>query len=235
WDDKGDSSDDEGSTKIRAFMATTEDEPSVGKADARSGQWVDINLKKVHRLLSMTDDDERKHVLDYTHVDLHYVEDQRKNLVIKKWTYSKVTLDQLLFEQVLRNIIKALGGKGRKKEKISFKEVIFTKVDESSYVITPEITSDSKSECDSQEHLPPLPKLIGSAPSGTSERVISLSDLTLNMTDLTLDTPDPKKTRPSVKVSPAYVIKKNLMLILIHALIKRLNHHVRNTESVDHL
>nr|GEV95989.1 hypothetical protein [Tanacetum cinerariifolium] len=31
-------------------------------------------------LLSITDSDERKHVLDYTHVDLHYVEDQRKNL-----------------------------------------------------------------------------------------------------------------------------------------------------------
>ncbi|GJR14920.1 retrovirus-related pol polyprotein from transposon TNT 1-94 [Tanacetum coccineum] len=83
WDDESVSSDDEGSTKIRAFMAIAEDEPSVGKADARSGQWVDITMKKVHRLLSMTDGDERKHVLDYTHVDLHYVEDQRKNLVNK--------------------------------------------------------------------------------------------------------------------------------------------------------
>nr|GEZ13703.1 retrovirus-related Pol polyprotein from transposon TNT 1-94 [Tanacetum cinerariifolium] len=71
-------SDDEGSTKIRAFMAITEDEPSVGKADARSGQWVDITKKKVRKLLSMTDGDDRKHVLNYTHVDLLYVEDQRK-------------------------------------------------------------------------------------------------------------------------------------------------------------
>ncbi|GJV65584.1 retrovirus-related pol polyprotein from transposon TNT 1-94 [Tanacetum coccineum] len=66
---------DEGSTKIRAFMAIAEDETSVGKVDARSGQWVDITIKKVHILLSMTDGDERKHVLDYNHVDLHYVED----------------------------------------------------------------------------------------------------------------------------------------------------------------
>ncbi|GKA01870.1 retrovirus-related pol polyprotein from transposon TNT 1-94 [Tanacetum coccineum] len=80
WDDESVSSDDEGSTKIRAFMTIAEDEPSIGKADARSGQWVDITMKKVHRILSMTDGDERKHVLDYTHVDLHYVEDQRKNL-----------------------------------------------------------------------------------------------------------------------------------------------------------
>ncbi|GJX37352.1 retrovirus-related pol polyprotein from transposon TNT 1-94 [Tanacetum coccineum] len=38
-------SDDEGSTKIKAFMVITEDEPLVGKADARSGQWVDITMK----------------------------------------------------------------------------------------------------------------------------------------------------------------------------------------------
>ncbi|GJZ55189.1 hypothetical protein Tco_0610382 [Tanacetum coccineum] len=114
WDEESVSSDDEGTTKIRAFMAIAEDEPSVGKADARS---------------------------DYTHVDLQYVEDQRKNLlnkfnllkqelvnlenesqkdeisnlkkVIEKWTCSKVTLDQLLSEQIHSNIVKALGGKDR--------------------------------------------------------------------------------------------------------------------------
>ncbi|GJT88103.1 hypothetical protein Tco_1069820 [Tanacetum coccineum] len=83
WDKESVSLKDEGTTKIKAFMAIAEDEPSVGKADARFGQWVEITMKKVHRLLSMIDGDERKHVLDYTHVDLHYVEDQRKNLVNK--------------------------------------------------------------------------------------------------------------------------------------------------------
>ncbi|GJU16334.1 hypothetical protein Tco_1144300 [Tanacetum coccineum] len=102
---------------------------------------------------------------DYTHVDLHYVEDQRKNLVnkynllkqelslhrselfnlkntmfinyslqnevirvnleneslkeeisdlkkvIEKWTCSKVTIDQLLSEQIPDNIVKVLGGR----------------------------------------------------------------------------------------------------------------------------
>ncbi|GKF27705.1 hypothetical protein Tco_0094047, partial [Tanacetum coccineum] len=67
-DEESVSSEDEGTTKIRAFMTIAEDGPSVGKADARSGQWVDITMKKVHRLLSMTDGDERKQVLDYTHV-----------------------------------------------------------------------------------------------------------------------------------------------------------------------
>ncbi|GKE06768.1 hypothetical protein Tco_1398786, partial [Tanacetum coccineum] len=57
------------------------DEPAVGKADARSENWIEITMKKVHRLLSMNDGDERKHVLDYTNVDLHYVEDQKKKLL----------------------------------------------------------------------------------------------------------------------------------------------------------
>ncbi|GJY67031.1 retrovirus-related pol polyprotein from transposon TNT 1-94 [Tanacetum coccineum] len=208
--------------KMDKEKSEKEDEPSVGKANARSGQWVNITMKKVYRLLSMTDGDERKHVLDYTHVDLHYVEDQRKNLVskfnllkqeislhkselfnlkntvsincfhqnkvirinleneslndeiidlkkvIEKWTCSKVTLDQLLSEKVPGNIIKALGGKGRRKEKISSKEVVFTKADESSSTLALEITSDSEFECESQEPLPPLLKLIGATPSGTS-------------------------------------------------------------------
>ncbi|GJZ59136.1 hypothetical protein Tco_0614952 [Tanacetum coccineum] len=37
WDDESVSSEDERITKIRAFMAIIDDEPSVGKVDARSG------------------------------------------------------------------------------------------------------------------------------------------------------------------------------------------------------
>ncbi|GKA04914.1 retrovirus-related pol polyprotein from transposon TNT 1-94 [Tanacetum coccineum] len=66
WDEESISSKDEWVTEVKAFMAIVEDEPSVGKADARSGQWVEITMKKVQRLLSMTDGEERKHVLDYT-------------------------------------------------------------------------------------------------------------------------------------------------------------------------
>nr|GEZ11954.1 hypothetical protein [Tanacetum cinerariifolium] len=67
-------------TWIRAFVAIAEDEPFMGKADIRSSQCVDITMKKVHRLVSMTDSDDRKHVLEYTHVDLIYVKGQRKNM-----------------------------------------------------------------------------------------------------------------------------------------------------------
>ncbi|GJW44934.1 retrovirus-related pol polyprotein from transposon TNT 1-94 [Tanacetum coccineum] len=76
---------------------------------------------------------------------------------------SKVTLDQLLSEQIQGNIVKALRGRGKRKEKISSKKVIFTKADESSSMPFLEITSDSESECKTQEPLPPLPKLIGAA------------------------------------------------------------------------
>ncbi|GJY37221.1 hypothetical protein Tco_0422599 [Tanacetum coccineum] len=202
WDEELVSSEDERVTKVKAFMAIVEEEPFVGKNDAILGQWVEITMKKVQRLLFMTDGDERKHVLDYAYVYLHYVEDQRKTLlskynslnqelsscmselddlkntkalncslqneiarlnlenesqrdeifdlkkVIKKWTSSKVTLDQLLIEQVP----------------------------------VPEITSDSDSESNNQEPLPPLPKLLGAEPSVTSKDVISLADLTLTPT-----------------------------------------------------
>ncbi|GJT80258.1 hypothetical protein Tco_1054600 [Tanacetum coccineum] len=169
--------DDEGVTTFKALMAVSDEELSVGRSDARSGQWVEITMKKVQKLLFMTKSDERKHVLDYTHVDIHYVDDQRKNLlgklnslkqefssckseltdlkntkalnsshqneitklsleneslkdeisdlkkVIEKWTSSRITLDQLLTEQVPGNIVKALGGKGIRKEKFTSKEV----------------------------------------------------------------------------------------------------------------
>ncbi|GJY79207.1 retrovirus-related pol polyprotein from transposon TNT 1-94 [Tanacetum coccineum] len=143
--------EDEGTTKIRAFIATTEDEPSVRKTNARSSQWVDITLKKQY----------------------------------------------------------CQGPRRKRKEKISLKEVIFTMAGESSSVLAPKITSDSESDCETREPLPPLPKLIGVEPAGTSNSLISLANLTLNMDDLTLNTSVPKKTKPtSDKVSPAYVIKK---------------------------
>ncbi|GJY08119.1 hypothetical protein Tco_0375173 [Tanacetum coccineum] len=204
----------------------------------------------------MTNGDERKHVLGYTHVDLHYVEDQRKNLlskynslnqelsscmyeladlkntkaqncslqneiarlnlenvsqrdeisdlkkVIEKWTSNKVTLDQLLTEQVPGNIVRALGGRGKKKDTSSLKEVLFSKAAESPSETVPEITSDSEGEYDYQELLPPLPKLLGAEPSDTSKDLISLADLTLTSTV----SKEIKKVRG--KKSAAKVLKK---------------------------
>ncbi|GKB69054.1 retrovirus-related pol polyprotein from transposon TNT 1-94, partial [Tanacetum coccineum] len=169
WDEEYVFSEDEGTTRIRAFMAIAEDEPSVGKADARSGQWVNITIKK---------------------------------------TCSKVTLDQLLSEQIPSNIVKALGGKGRRKENNPSKEVLFSKADVSTSESAPMITFDSKDDSDIQEPLPLLPKLTGADPSGASKSLISLSDLTANMADLTLNTTSKEIKKSSNKVSQTYVIKK---------------------------
>nr|GEV22998.1 hypothetical protein [Tanacetum cinerariifolium] len=206
WDDEYVSSDDEGSTKIKAFMAIAKDEPFVGKADARSGQWVDIIMKKVHRFLSMTDADERKHVLNYTYIDLHYVEDQRKNL-IRKVEGKRKSPPKRLFSLKMMNPHLCL------------------------HLRLPLTRSLNVTL---MEPFPPRPKLIEAAPSklieaapsGTLESLISLSELSLNMADLTLDTPDPKKTRTSVKVSHSCVIKKDIKISYCDHLTKEHLEHV---------
>ncbi|GJS70781.1 retrovirus-related pol polyprotein from transposon TNT 1-94 [Tanacetum coccineum] len=151
-------------------------------------------MKKVHRLLSMTDGDERKHVLDYTHVDLHYVEDQRKNLV-NKFNLLKQELSL------------------HKSELCNLKNTMFINCSLQNEVIRVNQENESlKVEIFDlrKEPLPPLPKLIGAAHAGTLDSLISLSDLTLNMVDLTLNISIPKETHlTSVNVSSAYVIKKN--------------------------
>ncbi|GJX65303.1 hypothetical protein Tco_0299646 [Tanacetum coccineum] len=125
YDKESLSSEDEGVTRVRAFMAIAEDETAIRKFDARSGQWVEITMKK---------------------------------------TSNKDTLDQLLTEQVPGNIVRDLGGRGKRKETFSSKEVVLAKADESPSKTIPEITSDSESECKNLKPLPLLPKLSGAEP-----------------------------------------------------------------------
>ncbi|GJV19918.1 hypothetical protein Tco_1368938 [Tanacetum coccineum] len=71
----------------------------------------------------------------------------------------------------------------------------------------PKKTAHKKTACglllyEEEELLPPLSKLIGAEPTGTSNSLISLTDLTLNTTVLK------KAKQTSDKVSPTYVIKK---------------------------
>nr|GEU60895.1 retrovirus-related Pol polyprotein from transposon TNT 1-94 [Tanacetum cinerariifolium] len=70
--------------------------------------------------------------------------------------------------------------RGKKKDTISSKEVLFSKATESPSETIPEITSDSESECDNQEPLPPLPKLIKVESIGKSTDVLTLAYLTQN-------------------------------------------------------
>ncbi|GKB34354.1 retrovirus-related pol polyprotein from transposon TNT 1-94 [Tanacetum coccineum] len=78
------SSDVNEMTEVKVLMAHADYESVVmGKESARNGEWVKISIKKVHTLLDMEDNDERKSFLDYFCIDLNYVEEQRSNLVLK--------------------------------------------------------------------------------------------------------------------------------------------------------
>ncbi|GJV67106.1 hypothetical protein Tco_1482615 [Tanacetum coccineum] len=78
------SSDDNEVTKVKALMALADEERvSVGKESTRNGEWIKISMKKVHTLLEMEDNDDRKSFLDYMCIDLNYVEEQRNNLMSK--------------------------------------------------------------------------------------------------------------------------------------------------------
>ncbi|GJU86031.1 hypothetical protein Tco_1293577 [Tanacetum coccineum] len=72
------------SSSVKALMALADEERvSVGKESAKNGEWIKISMKKVHTLLEMEDNDDRKSFLDYLCIDLNYVEEQRNNLMSK--------------------------------------------------------------------------------------------------------------------------------------------------------
>ncbi|GJR66714.1 hypothetical protein Tco_0012779 [Tanacetum coccineum] len=78
------SSNDNEVTEVKALMAFTDEERvSVGKESANNGEWVKISFQKVHTLLEMEDNNDRKSFLDYLCIDLNYVEEQRNNLFSK--------------------------------------------------------------------------------------------------------------------------------------------------------
>ncbi|GJX35867.1 retrovirus-related pol polyprotein from transposon TNT 1-94 [Tanacetum coccineum] len=84
WDEEEVSSDDNEVTEVKALMALTDEERvSVGKESANNGEWVKISIQKVHTLLEMEDNNDRKSFLDYLCIDLNYVEEQRNNLLSK--------------------------------------------------------------------------------------------------------------------------------------------------------
>ncbi|GKA84837.1 retrovirus-related pol polyprotein from transposon TNT 1-94 [Tanacetum coccineum] len=84
WDEEDVSLDDNEMTEVKVLMALADDENvDVGKESARNGEWVKIFIRKVHILLDMEDNDERKSFIDYLCIDLNYVEEQRNNLVLK--------------------------------------------------------------------------------------------------------------------------------------------------------
>ncbi|GKC47626.1 retrovirus-related pol polyprotein from transposon TNT 1-94, partial [Tanacetum coccineum] len=78
------SSDDNEVTKVKALMDLADEERVfVGKESARNDDWIKISMKKIHTLIEMEDNDDRKSFLDYLCIDLNYVEEKRNNLMSK--------------------------------------------------------------------------------------------------------------------------------------------------------
>nr|GEX51767.1 retrovirus-related Pol polyprotein from transposon TNT 1-94 [Tanacetum cinerariifolium] len=77
WDKEEVSLDDNEMVEVKVLMALAEENDVVRKEGARNGEWVKISMRKVHTLLKMEDNDDRKVCLDYLCIDLNYVEEQR--------------------------------------------------------------------------------------------------------------------------------------------------------------
>ncbi|GJS24704.1 hypothetical protein Tco_0453336 [Tanacetum coccineum] len=85
WDEEEVSSDENEEIEVKALMELAHEERvSVGKESANNVEWVKISIQKVHTLLEMEDNDDRKSFLDYLCIDLNYVEEQRNNLLSKQ-------------------------------------------------------------------------------------------------------------------------------------------------------
>nr|GEV28681.1 reverse transcriptase domain-containing protein [Tanacetum cinerariifolium] len=77
------SSDDNVMVEEKVLMALAEENDAINKEGFRNGEWVKISMRKVHTLLEMEDNDDRKFYLDYLCIDLNYVEEQRSNHLSK--------------------------------------------------------------------------------------------------------------------------------------------------------
>ncbi|GJT60496.1 retrovirus-related pol polyprotein from transposon TNT 1-94 [Tanacetum coccineum] len=83
WDEEEVSSDDNEIVEVKVLMALAEDTGAVSKKAAKNDEWVKISMRKVHTLLEIEDNDDRKTYLDYLCIDLNYVEEQKNNLLSK--------------------------------------------------------------------------------------------------------------------------------------------------------
>ncbi|GJR95495.1 hypothetical protein Tco_0267669 [Tanacetum coccineum] len=124
WDEEEVSSDDNEVTEIKALMALTDEERVyVSKESARNGEWIKISMKKIHTLLEIEDNDDRKSFLDYLCIDLNYhvntkILKENQNLrnelkelssIIEAWLISSNKVNQYINEKIPTQKKKILG------------------------------------------------------------------------------------------------------------------------------
>ncbi|GJS88246.1 retrovirus-related pol polyprotein from transposon TNT 1-94 [Tanacetum coccineum] len=84
WYEEEVSSDGNEMVEVKVLMALAEENDAVSKEGTRNGEWVKISMRKVHALLEMEDNDDRKTYVDHLYIDLNYVKEQRNNLLSKQ-------------------------------------------------------------------------------------------------------------------------------------------------------
>ncbi|GKB40412.1 retrovirus-related pol polyprotein from transposon TNT 1-94, partial [Tanacetum coccineum] len=183
------SSDDNEMVEVKVLMALAEENDVVSKEGVRNGKWVKISMRKVHTLLEMEDNDDRKTYLDYLCIDLIYVEEQRNNILSKHidlvhelnackeqiLVLKQAKLDFLIMQHVNTEILK--NNKNLRIELKEITEITETWLNSSNKIFLAEsqrnttgpsfaVTDSSATEYDSMDEslvcstpLPPLKKL----------------------------------------------------------------------------
>nr|GEY21127.1 retrovirus-related Pol polyprotein from transposon TNT 1-94 [Tanacetum cinerariifolium] len=72
--------DDNETVEVKVLMTLAEENDAVSKEATINDEWLKISMRKIHTLLEIEDNDDRKVRLDYLCIDLNYVEEQRSSL-----------------------------------------------------------------------------------------------------------------------------------------------------------
>nr|GEX83155.1 hypothetical protein [Tanacetum cinerariifolium]GEX99678.1 hypothetical protein [Tanacetum cinerariifolium] len=118
--------------------------PNSGPAEELGDKDTDeLSQEELQQLMIIVPDERMNVEALQTKYPIIDWEDEVSDLkkVIKKLTSRKVSLDQLISEQVPGNIIRALGGRGKQKDNNSPKDIVFLKSEESLNENSPESTS----------------------------------------------------------------------------------------------
>ncbi|GJZ75481.1 hypothetical protein Tco_0639946 [Tanacetum coccineum] len=102
WDEEKVSSDDNEMVEVKVLMALTEENNAVSKEGAINDEWVKISMRKVHTLLEIEDNDDRKHVNTKILRENKNLRSELKELktITKTWLNSSNKVNQCISEQI---------------------------------------------------------------------------------------------------------------------------------------